>query len=71
MISEAGWIKPTVTRLQADLDIAQAALGAAQGEQSNYTGGDPHTLAVLDLRATQARWTREAAAAALAAAESR
>ncbi len=69
MINEASRIGASLTLLQADLDIAQAALGAAQFEQTNYSGGDPHTLAVLDLRVVQARWTREAAAAALAAAE--
>ncbi len=78
MINEASRIGASLTLLHADLDIAQQALGAAEYERKNYTGGDPHTCAVLDLRATQAKWTRDAAAttlaeaqAALAAAETR
>ncbi len=69
MIIEASRVGASLTLLHADLDIAQAALGAAEYERKNYTGDDPHTLAVLDLRATQALWTRDAAAAALADAQ--
>ncbi len=69
MIHEASRIGASLTVLQADLDVAQQALGAAEYERKNYTGDDPHTLAVLDLRVVQARWTRDAAAAALTAAQ--
>ncbi len=69
MIHEASRIGASLTVLQADLDVAQQALGAAEYERKNYTGGDPHTCATLDLRETQARWTRDAAAAALAEAQ--
>ncbi len=69
MIHEASRRGASLTLLQSDLDIAQPALGAAQFEKSNYSDGDPHTLATLDLRVVQALWTRDAAAAALAAAE--
>ncbi len=62
-------IGASLSLLQADLDVAQAALGAAQFEQTNYAGADPHTLAVLDLRVVQAQWTRDAAATALAEAQ--
>ncbi len=61
MIAEVERIKPIVTRLQAEFDTAQAALGAAQFERTNYSGDDQHTLASLDLRAEQAQTALDAA----------
>ncbi len=69
MISEASRIGASLTLLHADLDVAQQALGAAEYEKRNYSGDDSHTAAVLDLRETQARLTRGAAATALAEAQ--
>ncbi len=69
MITEADRIKPMVARLQAEHDLAQSALGAAQYERSNYAGDDPHTAATLDLRVSHAQATRDAAATALAEAQ--
>ncbi len=89
-----------IPRLQAEVDMAQRALGAAQYERANYVrfapstpsamaafdlgssyapaaqaaaaavhvSGDPATIAVLDLRVSQAQATLAAAQAALAAA---